>query len=81
VEPATNLHLLIDFLKVQGFTFLLDEESPNTRSTSRAVFGTDILMLHMASTSTSLVGFVLLKPEMKAIPGHTANVLFLVSLV
>lgn len=69
MSPATHLHLLIDFLKGQIFNFLLlDEESP-----SRAVFGTDILTLHMTSTSTSLLGFVLLKPEMKDIPGHTVN--------
>ena len=81
VAPAIHLHLLIDFLKGQGFTFLLDEESPYTRSTSRAVFGTDILTLHVTSNSTSLLGFVLLKPEMKDIPGHTVNFLFFVSLV
>jgi hypothetical protein len=81
MAPATHLHLLIDFLKDQDFTFLLDEESPYARSNSRVVFGTDILTLHMTSTSTSLLGFVLLKPEMKDIPGHTVNFLFFVSLV
>jgi hypothetical protein len=81
VAPATYLHLLIDFLNGQGFTFLLDEESPYTRSSSRAVFGIDILTLYITSTSASLLGFVLLKSEMKDIPGHTVNFLFFVSLV